>query len=629
MEHNVDAAGLRLAVRLFNDASLLDITPGGEEILEQPLSLSARVTQQAQQLDWTKIRSKPLEEAEDDVAEEIPPIPPLRMAKETIHKAWQEITITLDIVNRMLAAERRKPNAPDTSNLRIIPAPRRLPPSDLKTLEELELNMSAKLEHLKSISARLGDVADRLRATVDGDLVFYSKLTTELREKDWILQSKTLDGFGKTLYVDYTYANAGSDFKEVGHADVQRNIGTAAADNDGDASGTAATGGVDLLLYHRNAKRLRVSLRGNTADGADGDEEMGQDAVATRGLAVNAWRAWEAENVPREEEGLYRKLALAQATVYDSEIFSKISEELAPGEPAAGHARILRRAIAITLPRSRAKMLIDVEERPLARVIAASELQSQVHGSVNELLDTQRDNALVELLAQQALRQVHKGNRDRLGAGASGPRPQSQVFNSITRAVELAHIRSIVQTEVDVAARSLRSGFRLTVRRVRRPVSSIDTTWTVTINARWSISLSLSNDGSLVGTSTLLNPHTHALHRGKDAATHLASETRRVALAIIRHELVIAMKRQVEWTVEGGLMLHALVPAWKLDGEASDADPARYVVDVVGAELEGSWVRIMVLSKGIEHRVVLGGRDGDFVTAVRAALTVASDGEDL
>ncbi|KAJ3168981.1 hypothetical protein HDU88_001308 [Geranomyces variabilis] len=629
MEHDVDAAGLRLAVGLPNDATLLDITTGGEEILEQPLSLSARVTQQAQQLDWTKIRSKPLEEAEDDVAEEAPPIPPLRMAKETIHKAWQEITITLDIVNRMLAAERRKPNAPDTSNLRIIPAPRRPPPSDLKNLEELELNMSAKLEHLKSISARLVDVADRLRATVDGDLVFYSKLTTELREKDWILQSKTFDGFGKTLYVDYTYVDAGSDFKDVGHADVQRNIGTAAACKNGDASDTAATGGVDLLLYHGKAKRLRISVRGTTADGTEEVEEKGlEDTVAARGLAVNAWRVWESENVPREEEVLYRKLALAQATVYDAEIFSKISAELAPGEPAAGHARILRRAIAVTLPRSRAKMLIDVEERPLSRVVAEAESQPRLPGNVNELLDTHRDNALVELLAQQALRRVHQSNRDRLGAGASRPRPRTQVLDAITRAVDLAYIRSMIQAEVDVAARSLQSGFKLTVRRVRRPALDIDTTWTMTINARWDISLSLSTDGSLVGMSTLLNPHTHALHRGKDAAVHLAGETRRVALAIIKHELELAVKRQLEWTIEEGPVLHAFVPAGKLYQEGSDADPVRYLIDVVGAELEGSWVRIMVLSKGIEHRVALGGRDEDFVTAVRAALTVASDDDD-
>ncbi|KAJ3163124.1 hypothetical protein HDU86_002293 [Geranomyces michiganensis] len=650
MQNEAYETGLRLAVGLANDAALIDITPGGEEILEQPLSLSAKVTQQAQQLDWTKIRSKPLEDAEDDVAEEAPPIPPLRMAKETIHKAWQEISITLDIVNRLLAAERRKPNAVDTSNLRIIPAPRRPPPSDLQNLEELELNMSAKLEHLKSISARLADVANRLRGTVDGDVVFYSKLTTELHEKGWILQSNTFDGFGKTLYVDYTHVIAGSDFKEIGHADVRRNIGLASANSDNRASGAVVTDVVDLSLYHRNAKRLRISIRRTNADGLEGGDEdtPHESAIAADGRYLNAWKAWEAETVPREE-GLYRKLGLAQATVYDAEIFSKISDELAPGQPAAGHARILRRAIAVTLPRSRTKMLIDIEERPLARVVAASHSQDQQQqqqaSNAIELLYTHRDIALVELLAQQALRRVHKCNRGRLGAGVSVQSPPTRVLQSITQAVDLAHIRSVVQTEVDAATRRLRSGFELTVRRARRPVRGVDTMWTLTINKKWDISLSLDNEGTLTGTSTLLNPHTHALHRGKDAAAHLTGETRRIALAIVRSELDAfwVSRGGLQWTIDEGFVLRAFVPAAAAVAAASsnstqrreaeeeetdrnDGDPARYVVDVVGAELEESWVRILVLSKGAEHRVVLGGRQGDFVMALRAALGVATDG---
>ncbi|KAI8918616.1 subunit 17 of mediator complex-domain-containing protein [Powellomyces hirtus] len=540
--------GLWLAVRLGEEATLVDITPEGEEILEQPLSLSARLAQQAQLLNWTKIRSKPLDTGEDESADDKPQIPPLQTAKESIHKAWQEISITLDVVNRMLAAEKRNSKDPDMSNLRLLPAPRRPPPSQRHQIESIELTMAAKLQHLKSISDRFSEVAERLNVSAEGDQTFYGTLTTNLQEKDWILQAKTFDGFGKTLYVDYTYAHAGSDFREVGHGDVRRNIVSnsekrkrSAPEDDGD---------VDLMLYHRKAKRLRILVGQSEASSAQ-----------TKQKHPDVWKAWELDNVP-PEEGLYKKLALAQATIFDLEMFHKIAEELSPGQSSASEARILDKAIAVSLHQSSAKMIIDMEEAPLT--LAAKQQKSTFEISTSELLYEYRDNALMELLAHQALRRIHRSRISAARQGVTGmdtPKrrtPQPKVFQQISLSVDLHHLRASIQSDVDGAVRCLRGGFDLKVRRRRGSEPDVDATWTLGISNLWEVTIMLDASGQITGRATLR--HKSRLS-ADEVAEYIRDEIWRICLEIVKREIDMTSDPSMgkpEWVTDG-LKLRALV----------------------------------------------------------------------
>ncbi|KAJ3022284.1 hypothetical protein HKX48_006596 [Thoreauomyces humboldtii] len=224
-----DGERLRLPLLLPDDNILVDISTQGDEISIPPLSFTAQLTQQAQKLPWTKILSKPLGTIDDDTAEERPEIPPVLIAKETIHKARAEIGITLEVIDQLLLAEKKANKDAAISYLRVLTAPEKPPPGDRRHTEDLQLNIASKLQvyrsktfgylerlwafltclqkHLSDIAAYLADVAERLQISTTRDQAFYGELTAQLREKDWIIQSKTLDGFRQTMYLDYTYQN--------------------------------------------------------------------------------------------------------------------------------------------------------------------------------------------------------------------------------------------------------------------------------------------------------------------------------------------------------------------------------------------------------------------------------------
>ncbi|RKO84416.1 hypothetical protein BDK51DRAFT_32060, partial [Blyttiomyces helicus] len=282
--------------------------------------------------------------------------PPVERVRERVYYAREEIKLLCDIVTRLIDSAHQKPDQPDLLHLRLAHAPRRQPANDAKQIDDLRLAINAKDEDLRQIAAYLKSSAEGLVTNMERENRFYGDFSLKLRQHDWILQSRGgRPGLPRALYLDYgfrhgkgictgggeggqgssrgkvvtyltaanftpnSYFSAGSTFSEIGEADVWRDL---SATPSGDA--VSADNELEIVVPHRRPKKVLVVVVPTAGAGGVGD------AAAS-------------------ESGVFKKLASAQSTIFETELFNEILKEATTGEPVARSARVTAKAVIVPI----------------------------------------------------------------------------------------------------------------------------------------------------------------------------------------------------------------------------------------------------------------------------------------
>ncbi|KAI8817574.1 uncharacterized protein EV422DRAFT_218751 [Fimicolochytrium jonesii] len=593
---------LEVAVELDVGQRLWDITTTGEEVLETVPSRLERLTNRAQQLNWTKIKSKPLAAAvEDDAPDDQPHLPSIRLAKDIIYRAWQESSLLLDIVNRLLGAEKRTSRLePDTTHLRLISAPNKPRPSAKQQIDQMELVVAAKLQHLREIATKLNDAALRIESLVLRDEVFYGRFTSDLLERNWILQAKTLQGYGTTVYVDYTYNNVGSEFGEIGHADLRRDF-TQDAKSDGLAD-RADQNDVQLSFYHRAAKKIKMSIDAPNGIPSETEDEPGKD--------------YETASLGTATDGNFHRLVIAQSSIFDSEVYEKLLHGAAPGQATAANVIETDDSLTIGSNRGNTRITVKIVQAPLTKQRRNEDSggDQTLRETPSEYSEQEENSALLAWVARQGLREIHRENlrKQKVGQKADRRQTASALFQRVTQSVERQHLREEIQAHLDAVVSHLEARFEVSLQRLRNETAGVDTSWILSIYS-YRITLRLYASGEIRSTSTASKIGAQENLLLPDSVEEfLRQEIWRICLALVLEvaDGMSAMTRGKtpfgvgDWILDAGSVSGMIVP-----GKV----PVRITATLCGHDLVNSEIRIHISSKVKPHIIHLARLDTDDV----------------
>ncbi|KNC97912.1 uncharacterized protein SPPG_06903, partial [Spizellomyces punctatus DAOM BR117] len=601
---------VRVALHISDEPAILDVTESGE-IPEPPKTAAARLEENVTQIDfskvlstttgWTKEKSltgRGQGEEEDTSEAVVATTTPGRLEaiKENIYLAWAEVQFSLDLVERLLANEKRTSQDADNSYLRLLPAPRKPAPPPRQQIDDLQLILSAKFQHLKLVAKNLRDAGERLQTSLDRDQSFYGTFTTNLRSKDWVLQARS--GSERGLYVDYGFGQAGSDYYQVGHAEIWRNL-TAPEKRKREDNVEEE---VDLILPRVNAKRMRITTVSGLTRMSDEKFQRRQDS--------DFWSHWANEN-DRKESGLYRQLSRAQSAIFDAEIFDHVSREAAR-ESAAEVTRILPNAVAASVGATSTKLVVSLVDGDETVPNPCTSDDAQQPSQVTSI--SQPDGALLELVAQQALRRQHRTNIRRqreaagcyTGVGRVQKNEQMSVLARLARTTEIQNIRSQISFAMQKTIGYVSERCNISVRRERVTSGDIDTKWTLQIFGRWQVLLFLRVSGDIVAQTSILDMASSSLHVS-EVEDYLRQEVWRACVHMVVQE---ANALGVSIGIPGG------VKKWHVDDLSVKGlirtrnIPLRCVVDLYGTDLPSSYLQIRISSVEDAYKIPLRSPDG-------------------
>ncbi|TPX71412.1 hypothetical protein SpCBS45565_g01051 [Spizellomyces sp. 'palustris'] len=620
----------RVALHISDEPAIFDVTESGE-IPEPPKTAAGRLEENVTQIDFSKVLSTTTRwtkeisstgrgqgEEEDTSEAVLATTTPGRLeaVKENIYLAWAEVQFSLDLVERLLANERRTSPDEDNSYLRLLPAPRKPAPPPRQQVDDLQLSLSAKFQHLKLVAKNLRDAGERLQTSLDRDQSFYGTFTTNLRAKDWVLQARS--GLERGLYVDYGFGQAGSDYYQVGQAEIWRNL-TAPEKRKREDNVEEE---VDLILPRVNAKRMRITT-------VSGMTRM-NDEIFQRSQDSDFWSHWANENgnkyvferpdkvsinlyccKDRKEIGLYRQLSRAQSAIFDAEIFDHVSKETAR-ESTAEVSRILPNAVAASVGATSTKLVVSLVDGDETVPNPCTSDDAQQPSELTSI--SQPDGALLELVAQQALRRQHRTNIRRqreaagcyTGVGRVQKNEQMSVLARLAKTIEIQNIRSQILFAMQKTIGCVSERCQIAVRRERVMSGDIDTKWTLQIFGRWQVLLFLCVSGDIVAQSSILDMSSSSL-RFSEVEAYLRHEVWRACVHMVVQE---ANALGVCIGIPGG------VKKWHVDDLSVKGlirtrnIPLRCVVDLYGTDLPSSYLQIRISSVEDAYKIPLRSPDG-------------------
>ncbi|ORX43736.1 hypothetical protein BCR36DRAFT_335421, partial [Piromyces finnis] len=412
------AKRIKLSIEVAEENVIKDITDNGEEIVEEELSNSERLNQITSRINFEALidsksdENKNLEEIQNDnqKVEQMNAnlnnlqIQPLERIKYNLYHAQQEIELSLDIINRLImtsTANGRKrvhqensrnqlfksknllnqtSQTPNTqvqkkneSNIRLSYINK--PKLSLKQqIEECQLKLSAKKKHLRHASKILLEEHENILNILDVSQAFYNEQAFILRQNNWIIQLKNRPGmFQKVTFIDYSYRYAGSEFKEMGIAQISQN-----RHNLGTKDGNIDDQKIKLLLPHKKKKVVTVEIASN----------------AQLSSSKDVWASWDIEDI---DNTILKQLLESQITIFHNELYKRLIND---AQNSYFEKKVKFSENMITIPLNNDKVLIfriqtKTDNKPV---------------DIKSLSSRELSQAFLELFLQQKLRNCHKKN---------------------------------------------------------------------------------------------------------------------------------------------------------------------------------------------------------------------------
>jgi len=362
------AKRMKLAIEVAEENVIRDITDNGEEIVEEKLSNSEKLDQITSRINFEALldsskseNEKNLEYKQNDNDTNMEKLnmeankqqiqiqmQPLEKIKFNLYHAQQEIELSLDIVNRLIMTSTEKgrersrnekrrlelllkqknssiyqqqlqQQQPQTPNMMFDPKKNesnirlaKIHNSKLslkQQIEEYQLKLSAKREHLRHASQILLEEHENILNILNVSQAFYNEQAETLRPNNWIIQSKNrVNRTGmlqRSLYIDYSYIHAGSRFNEMGIAQISQNrhtIANAATNKEVDSTKEK----IKLLLPHKKKKVVTVEIYSPTAP---------------KSFHGDIWATWDIEVINNK---ILRQLLESQITIYHNELYNRL-----------------------------------------------------------------------------------------------------------------------------------------------------------------------------------------------------------------------------------------------------------------------------------------------------------------
>jgi hypothetical protein len=433
------AKRIKLAIEVAEENAIKDITDDGEEIVEEKLSNSEKLDQITSRINFEALldsskseNDKNLEYKQNDNDTDMEKlnmeankqqnqiqVQPLEKIKFNLYHAQQEIKLSLDIVNRLIMTSTEKGRndkrermeflskqksslfnqqqlqqqqlqTPDMmfdpkkneSNIRL--ANIHNPKLSLKQqIEEYQLKLSAKREHLRHASRILLEEHENILNILNVSQAFYNEQSETLRPNNWIIQSKNrVNRTGmlqRSLYVDYSYIHAGSRFKEMGIAQISQNrhtIANAALNKEVDSNEEK----IKLLLPHKKKKVVTVEIFSPSAP---------------KSSHRDVWATWDIEVINNK---ILRQLLESQITIYHNELYNRLIND---AQNSYLEKKVKFSENMISLPLSSDKRLIF-------RIETKKDDDEPV--DIKDLTSQELSQAFLELFLQEKLRNIHRKN---------------------------------------------------------------------------------------------------------------------------------------------------------------------------------------------------------------------------
>ncbi|KAI8088072.1 subunit 17 of mediator complex-domain-containing protein [Gilbertella persicaria] len=351
---------IKISLEPFIDNNVADITNLGQEIMKAETSLPEKLMQSVDRVwfergEWKDITEDSLEksiekkenamqddrdesEQEDMPSTSIPTIaqqqqpPPgfdiVKLRESVINKlfhAKSEIDVALDVINILAAGNRS--SAATTKDL-VLPVGSlaatyvtRPKQTTKAQLESTQLNLGLKRTKQKQAAEFLRNSAATLKNLVEKEQVFWDE-ALDLRRNNWQMLPNTQPGninAGSSFFVQYGFAEVGSDFNEASIGELKRA-------NDTNSSK------LQMSLPHANPRRVVVSVS---------QSHMGQLGIGRQEFSEGILGMTDREE--QQEKGsditppsfrtnalhsdIQTQLVEAHSTVFDAELFSDVLAE--------------------------------------------------------------------------------------------------------------------------------------------------------------------------------------------------------------------------------------------------------------------------------------------------------------
>jgi len=185
----------------------------------------------------------------------------------------------------------------------------------------------------------------------------------------------------RLLYIDYSYKHAGSEFKEMGIAQISQNrqvIANAAANKEFNRKEQK----IKLLLPHKKKKVVTVEIVSPSSPQKHRD----------------VWRTWDVEDINNE---ILRQLLESQIAIYHNELYSRLIND---AQNSYLEKKVKFSENMITLPLNNNKLLIF-------RIQTKNDDDEPV--DFKKLSSQELSQAFLELFLQEKLRNYHRRNIQR------------------------------------------------------------------------------------------------------------------------------------------------------------------------------------------------------------------------
>ncbi|KAI8367103.1 subunit 17 of mediator complex-domain-containing protein [Blakeslea trispora] len=351
MTEQPPAKKIKISLEPFIDNHVADITNLGQEILKTEVSLPEKLMQSVDRIwfergEWKDITEASLKQAieeqqgnehEDQNVDKqdapsilpnmVSSVPPgfdiIKLRESVINKlfhAKSEIDVALDVINILAASNRASATTKDL----VLPAGSLTatyvtkPKQTMKAqLESTQLNLGLKRTKQKQAADFLKNSAATLKGLVEKEQVFWNE-ALDLRRNNWQMFPGHQLGnanTGSSFFVQYGFAEIGSDFNESSMGELKR-------------ANDTAENNLQLSLPHANSRQVVVSIsqshmgqlkigRNRFSEGILGmiDEIEKKDTVPS--LPINT----------STHSKVQAQLENAHATVFDAELFADILAE--------------------------------------------------------------------------------------------------------------------------------------------------------------------------------------------------------------------------------------------------------------------------------------------------------------
>ncbi|CEP13960.1 hypothetical protein [Parasitella parasitica] len=371
MSQEPTAKRIKLSLEPAIDNNVVDITNAGQEILKTDTSLPEKLMQSVDRIwfergEWKDISEKSLmasiekrkqqpeskKNQQVDAENALPSmtLPPgfdiAKLRESVINKlfhAKSEIDVALDVINILAAGNRGSSAA--VKDL-VLPAgsltatyvtkPKQTTKSQL---ESVQLNLGLKRKKQKQASDFLKKSASALKNLVEKEQVFWDE-ALDLRRNNWQIQANS--NTGASFFVQYGYADVGSDFNEQSVGELKR---TSEDDETSDSM-------LEMSLPHDTCRKVAVRISqshmgklglGGQADFSEGmlgiledrdahvvdqdKESIDNQEEGVVEIVISATTAYVDSLPSTSHSKIQNQLAEAHSTVFDAELFSDILAE--------------------------------------------------------------------------------------------------------------------------------------------------------------------------------------------------------------------------------------------------------------------------------------------------------------